>query len=90
MFRKLAIRGAAGSLLWGYHAAADLHTWSIARTPSGAWRLRARLGRVDRFQARQRGVLFAAPRPGGFWAWPVMDLEIGEAEILATLGPPEQ
>lgn len=52
--------------------------------------LRATLGApVDRYQLRQRPLLFTAPRKGGYMCWPVESLTIGEKTILASLGPPE-
>jgi hypothetical protein len=57
---------------------------------AAGYTLRATLGaHVDRFQLRQRPLLFTAPRTGGFWCWPVQTLTIGERTILASLGPPE-
>lgn len=95
MFRTLAIRGAAGSLNWGYRPVADLTSWSIARSepPKLEWTLSARLRRVDKFQVKQRGVYFTAPRlGGGRWFWPIRSLSINPdaTALVAFLDPPEQ
>jgi hypothetical protein len=95
VFRSLAFRGRGGSLTWGYRTAADLTSWAVnlettAAGGDGVWKLTATLGRVDKFQIRQRPLLFTAPRIGGRWCWPVLDLQVGESAILAKLGPPEQ
>ena len=92
MFDALTITGGAGSVLWGYRVAVELSRWRIRRVKAdgGAWILSATITRIDKFQARQAPLLFTAPRPGGFWAWPVDAIEIGETSLLAYLGPPER
>ena len=96
MLRNITVRGQSGSLLWGYHTAATLARWTIHRKydlktgTKFAWTLSASIERLDAFQARQRPLLFSAPRAGGFWCWPIESIEIGEHRLVATLGPPEQ
>ena len=87
MLRELTIRGAAASLVWGSRTAAELSAWRIAKV-EGQWCLAATIARVDRFQARQAPLLFTAPRPGGFWAWPIKSITVGESQLRAVLGPP--
>jgi hypothetical protein len=86
--------GRAGSLLWGYHTAAALTTWRIAKNEAGQWILTATFARVDAFQCRQRPLLFTAPREGahdGWWAWGVDGtIEMGKRHLRVRLGPPEQ
>lgn len=95
MFGKLTMRGQQASIAWGYRQAATLGTWTVRKdvdekTQRAVWTLTARLGtQVDRFQLRQRPLLFSAPRKGGFWVWPVRTLHVGETTLLADLGPPE-
>lgn len=92
--RNLRIRGARGALLWGYHEAAVLGTWSIRKTGKPGqfvWTLVASVARVEPFQIRQRPLLFSAPRfGGGMWAWGVEHVDVGASRISARLGPPEQ
>ena len=88
MFTHLSLRGTQASLLWGYHTAAALTTWHIAKQ-AGGWKLTATIARADRFQLRQKPLLFTAPRKGGFWAWGVESVDVGPSSLVATLGPPE-
>ena len=60
------------------------------KAEGGDWILRGTIARIDKFQARQAPLLFTAPRPGGFWAWPIDAIEIGETSLRAHLGPPER
>lgn len=94
MFQNLTLRGDRASLLWGYHTAAALGKWKIARNEAGQWMLSARMARVDAFQLRQRPLLFTAPRDGahdGWWAWGVEgEVQVGTHRLVAYLGPPEQ
>lgn len=91
MFTSLVVRGGAANILWGYRSAVALTSWSIAKDKkTGTWTLRGAIDRIDAFQSRQRPLLFAAPRPGGHWAWPIVNLTIAGQHVIATLGPPEQ
>lgn len=92
MFDSLTIHGGAGSVLWGYRVAVELKSWRITRVKDegGAWILRGTIARIDKFQARQAPLLFTAPRPNGFWAWPIDAIDIGETNLRAYLGPPER
>jgi hypothetical protein len=77
------------AILWGYRPAIILKTWSIKREQA-VWKLRAEFDQIDPFQARQRPLLFSAPRKKGFWLWPVEEIVIGNSLVEATLGAPEQ
>jgi hypothetical protein len=92
VFDSLTIHGGAGALLWGSRVAVELTAWRIVRIKAegGLWMLTATIGRVDKFQARQAPLLFTAPRAGGYWAWPIEALDIGETSLRAHLGPPER
>ncbi len=87
----LRIRGTSAEILRGYQVAAVLRTWSIEKV-EGQWTLSATLARVDKFHIRQTHprLMFSAKRQGGFWAWDVFDLQLGETRLLAKLGPPLQ
>jgi hypothetical protein len=87
VFRDLVLHGGAASIVWGYRPAVELRTWRIVKS-EGTWILSGTIARVDKFQARQAPLLFTAPRPGGFWAWPIESIAIGESSVRATLGPP--
>jgi len=86
----LRLRGGKAALLLGPREAAVLSAWSIKKHDDH-WRLTGTLARVDLFQVRRKGLLFTAPRAGGFWAWGVESVEgVVGTQIHARLGPPEQ
>lgn len=88
----LRIRGTVAEILWGYHVAAVLRTWSIEKV-GRQWMLSATLARVDAHYITKTAnprLMFSAPRPGGFWAWDVYALQRGETRLIAKLGPPLQ
>ena len=92
MFNSLTIHGGVGSVLFGHLVAADLTDWRITRIKAegGVWMLSATIARIDRFQARRAPLLFTAPRAGGFMAWPIEAIDLGETSLRARLGPPER
>lgn len=96
---RLRLRGTTGAVLWGYREAASLKSWHIVhhapdRTHDARWTLTAVFARVDKFQLRQRPLLFSAAKEGmkGYWCWPLdtASIQIGDTHMTATLGPPEQ
>lgn len=95
MFESVVLRGGTASLLWGYRTAATLTNWRIQKKATkvqkdSAWTLTATVQQCDAFQARQRPLLFTAPRDKGRWCWEVREISIGERSLTATLGPPLQ
>jgi hypothetical protein len=91
------LRGDAASIVYGYHDAATLGAWSIAwhqpdAKHDGAWRLSAVIVTRDPFCLRQRPLVFSAKREGrmGLWLWPLVEasIQIGDRQMIATLGPP--
>jgi len=97
VFQSVTLRGTQGAIVWGYSNAAIVSAWTIThhapdRTHDARWTLTARLSRIDKFQIRQRPLLFTAPRDKGRWCWPLNpeSIQVGETQLLATLGPPEQ
>lgn len=93
MFRALTVRGDAAAILRGYVEAATIVRWTITKSDTGSWSLHATITRVDRFQLRQRPLIFTSPRrtEGGFWCFPVLvdTIRLGETTLAARLGPPE-
>lgn len=56
-----------------------------------AWMLAADVEQADGFKARQRPLLFTAPRQDkshGQWCFEVREMQLGERRLTATLGPP--
>jgi len=90
MFQNVNLHGTEATIVWGYRPAVVLRRWQIAKREKGAWILSAIVDRVDSFQARQKPLLFTAPRTGrnGFWAFPVKTIQVGTTRIQATLEPP--
>jgi hypothetical protein len=90
VIQNLILHGTEATIVWGYRPAVVLRAWRIAKVERGAWILSAQLARADAFQARQKPLLFTAPRMGknGFWAFPVKTLDVGPNRIRATLEPP--
>lgn len=89
MFTAVRLRGSAGALVLGYKDAVTLKAWAIARS-EGKWTLTAAVASVDPYLSRQRPLLFTAVGPSGYWAFPLIDLQLGERGLIATLGPPER
>jgi hypothetical protein len=50
-----------------------------------------RRSRVSPFELRQSGLIFSAPRQGGFFVWPILEPpRVDAIRLVAKLGPPEQ
>jgi hypothetical protein len=81
--------------MWHHRVAVVLRTWAVNRESQhtggdGSWRLSAMVERTDHFVVLQRPLRFAAARPGGFWYWPVLEIQLrGDGTLHARLGPPE-
>lgn len=98
MIDRLRLQGTTGKIAFGYLDAAVLRSWRIvyhARRDGGTgqWKLAATFARVDKALLRKRPLLFTAARDGlvGFWCWSIdtPSIQIGDTQIVATLGPPE-
>lgn len=96
MFTSITLHGAKASVLWGYYDAVVLRKWTIKKEQTKQqgeqWILRGVIERMDPFKARQKPLLFTAPRPKlPPWAWGIERLRIvSQTQIEAVLGPPEQ
>jgi len=86
VFTRVVLSGArepgdpiAPRILWAYHDAADLKSWSITRsdkpTRNGwAWTLSATIEKAETFYLTQTPLRFVAPRrKAGFWNWPITE-----------------
>jgi hypothetical protein len=90
LFRTLTLRGdAAARVTWGYYTAATLRRWTVSKSERGEWTLTAAIDHADPFRLRQAPLMFTAPRPGGFFCWPVRAVTVGRESLTARLGPPE-
>lgn len=91
MFQRLTLRGRAGAILWGYRTVASVQSWTISKNKKGEWRLTAAVERADAYQLLQAPLFFSAPRNQGFWCWPIVSaVDLGDRQLMATLGQPEQ
>lgn len=97
VFESVTLRGDTGALVHGYMTAAAITGWTIYhhrpdRTHDARWTLRATFGLIDRGLIRKRPLLFSGKRQGlqGYWCFPLIDLQIGDTQMQARLGPPER
>ena len=94
MFDRLRLFGRAGDVLWGYRPAIEITSWRVGQNAQKQWILVGVPKRIDAFGAKQRPLLFTAPRPetrDGFWSFGVEKIiEVSAARIVAHIGPPER
>lgn len=97
MFKAITLRGDSGAILHGYLTAADVRGWTVYhhqpdRRHDARWTLRAAFRFVDRGLITKRPLLFSAKRQGlpGLWCFPLIDIQIGDGQMQARLGPPER
>ena len=85
----LEIEGVAASLRWSYSQAAALGPWTLTKRDDGNWSLAAAIVAVDTFKVAQRPLVFEARHAKGAWRWPVLELQVVNGSLSATLGPHE-
>ena len=87
----MTIRGAVGSVRWGYHRAAEVRGWTATLDKTTkTWTLGAAVVRADPFLGARSALVFVVALKGGrAWQWPVRDLAIADGRLRATLGPME-
>lgn len=85
----MTIRGAIGSVRWGYHRAADVRHWRITRAQkTKTLQLTGSVVRADAFLGARSDLHFVAQLKGGrTWQWPIEELHIGAGVVTARLGP---
>jgi hypothetical protein len=83
------IAGVRASLRWGYAQAAALGTWTITKRTDGGWNLTASVLTADTFRVSQRPLVFEAPLAKGAWRRPVLELQVTNGSLTATLGSHE-
>jgi hypothetical protein len=85
----MTVRGAIGSVRWGYHRAADVRSWVITRDKRDptVWHVTAQVVRADPFLGTRSELVFVAPLKGGrAWQWPVRELAIAGGRLRGRLG----
>ena len=84
----LTMTGAVGTVMWAYHEAASVSSWSFTPDPEGGGRLTATVIQMDAFLVAQQPLTFMVPRPTGApWRWPIQSLQITGSSLSARLGP---
>ncbi len=90
----MTVRGLTGSLHWGYLQAAGLGAYTITKDEHGVWRLTATVETQNDVYVQSAlaagRLLMVAPHDHGAWRWPILTLQIADASLTATLGPPER
>jgi len=92
VFRRLTVAGqATASLVFGYHTAAVLASWSVSKSEAGVWSLDAIARELDPVKCRpgDRDFYLVIPRKGGYLLFPVRAMVHDGTAIAATLGPLE-
>ena len=86
-----SIQGVVGQIMWSYYKAALLEGYTVTRSPTNEWTLRARVvpGASDAFKLAQRPLVFVAPTEHGAMKWPIESLQVVDGALTAQLGPPE-
>lgn len=87
---NLSIKGVTGTLQWGYHRAASVTHYAVARGVDGRFTLTATVDQADAYRVSQRPLVFVATTALGAWKWPVLELQIQGASLSAVLGPKEK
>lgn len=75
--------------MWSYYNAAALNGYTVTRSETGAWSLRATVVASDAFKMSQSPLVFVAPHEQGEWRWPIQECQISQGVLTAQLGPPE-
>lgn len=91
-YLRLLLHGDRGQIAWGWHTAAEIASWRVAKNDKGEWTLTATATRVDPFYLRQTqpSLLFTAPKVHGPpWCWPVQEITYQGLSLRARLGPVE-
>lgn len=91
-YLRVFLHGAKGTIAWGWHTAAELLSWRVAKNDKGEWTLTATAARIDPFYLRQTQptLLFTAPKVHGPpWCWPVQEVGCDGITLRARLGPVE-
>jgi hypothetical protein len=84
----VTVRGVSASLRWGYYLAASLGAWAVTHPDGdGPWTLTATVESLDAYRVAQRPLGLVVPHAKGAWRWPIVELQILDASLTATLGP---
>jgi hypothetical protein len=86
------LQGETGTVRWGYHVAATVGRFTIARGDAG-YRLTASVVAADPALIRQRPLVFVMPLQHQgraiSWRWSIVGCELAGTQLLADLGSVE-
>ncbi len=81
----LTMTGHDGAIVWGYHTAASVVSWSLSATGTTGT-LTAKVSKADTFRLTQQDLKFRVRRQTGTsWEWPIDSLHIADQTITATV-----
>lgn len=81
----LTLTGHDGAIVWGYHTAASVVSWSLSATGKTGT-LTAKVSKADSFKLTQQDLKFRVRRQTGTsWEWPIDSLHIADQTITATV-----
>lgn len=84
MFRELDIRGAEGSIRWGYLPAMTFGPWRIEGGSDGGT-LTAQIVSCDEFRLAQEPLVAVVPAGRATWRWSVSDLQVNGVTLTARV-----
>lgn len=81
----LTLTGHDGAIVWGYHTAASVVSWSLSATGTTGT-LTAKVSKADTFKLTQQDLKFRVRRQTGTsWEWPIDSLHIADQTITAIV-----
>lgn len=85
----MAVSGERGSIRWGYRSVAAVSAWAITKT-GGAISVTGSVSNVDTYGISQRPLVFVVTRDQGALRFPVLELQVADGALIASLGPQEK
>ena len=81
----LTLTGHDGAIVWGYHTAASVVSWSLSATGTTGT-LTAKVSKADTFKLTQQDLKFRVRRQTGTsWEWPIDSLHVADGTVTATV-----
>jgi hypothetical protein len=85
----MAVSGERGSIRWGYRSVAAVSAWTLTKA-GGVTSVTGSVSDVDSYGISQRPLLFIVTRDTGALRFPVLELQIADGTLIASLGPQEK
>lgn len=81
----LTLTGHDGAIVWGYHTAASVVSWSLSATGTTGT-LTAKVSKADTFKLTQQDLKFRVRRQAGTsLEWPIDSLHVADGTVTATV-----